>query len=697
MPPAPIGPTMSPPPAPTVAESGQGPPPLAPSDAPGKNPKKIKAVVGSVVALAGVALLVIVGLRFFGGGDDGGYSGGASSPEAALTGFVDAVNREDLLAAVSYLAPDEVSGVSVLVEDVLSYLDDIELDPLGEGDELTLSITVDGIRADEVADHVALLTFDAMVDGGSADAVGPLGLILPDTFDADEEFDRAVDEVADELELVAIELGGNWYLSPLLTFGHLVTDAANLPRGDFAVIGEDRAEGHDGPEAAVDALIDAINGRDVEDLASTLADGEARVALVYADALDDLLAEIPARIDWEVSARASDRDDDRVEIDEVTVVAADGENVVTVEVNGDCVTASDLADQPSRNCVLDDLPTDERIADDLTLLTTESDGTRLELIGSASELVSRFVGVFDRQSMLRALRLEVLDDAQPIAFGEDVAVDFGETDYAVFEYTVPAGERSYVTLAEDDDTDAYYDTFVGQPDGTWRYDWIEDEVSEQPVDVRLLVTSAVDRDDCSIVLCEPASTGTATVSLRSVGRQQVAFPTVLSGQLGPGERILLEVDVAATETTMLALSDGLRIEPDETWIDHGAGVWTVPGGPSELLVTNTTDEVVDFEIVPNSASAGFGGEVSVRRSIGSTLSEQLVLNAGTYTVTATPFDGQDIVLEVDVTDCRADEGLGDEPESCTMRADGVVVVEVEVYGYSDADEFGDVALEITQS
>ena len=96
---------------------------------------------------------------------------------------------------------------------------------------------------------------------------------------------------------------------------------------------------------------------------------------------------------------------------------------------------------------------------------------------------------------------------------------------------------------------------------------------------------------------------------------------------------------------------------------------------------------------------GVSGRRSIQESIGvpldsGTVYELLVVAPGTWTVTARPEGDQDVFLRIPDIGCDQDIGLGGDSESCTLSAEGVVVIQVEAGPFSDNDAYGAMRLEV---
>lgn len=577
--------------------------PVAPSTPTGRSTGALVGVALGVVGLLAVGFLAV---RFLLGGAD---TGGASSPEAVVEEMVAAINAQDPLAVVSLMAPDELDGVDTLVEDTAAYYRDLGLDTLvdeagGSDDfELTIELDADRIDVQMEGDRAAIVSFE--LDGrvevdGVDDAV-----FDDDTFEfTSRDLEGALPNGGDEIELIAVEIDGRWYASPMLTAGHYIVENTDLPAGDYRRIGADRAPGASSPLEAVDALVDVINDPDADDLAAALGGGEGRVAVAFRDAIDEGFSEIETgEVRYDLSIEGEDVGSGRVEFRSIDLSVRDDFSTASVSIEEDCITLREDGARTDRSCLLDAL--DFGGADDLdtTLFVdtvSEDGGRRVRIVPTVTDVIGRLLRVFgDRQDLLYAIESPQLDDANTVEPGSDIDIEFDGQLYAVNEFTIEEGEAYNVTATDD----TVFEVFVDEGFGLERR-FSEDFVAEGDGVARVVTYSEFDdRDEgCALTRCPPSGRGDATIRIRQGGRQTVPFPQRITGEFGPGDVRVFELEVAARQTVRIDVQgdfigsefvDGFQYRVDDD-------VYDLPAGTYELVVFNRSgDDDTSYDIVPS--------------------------------------------------------------------------------------------------
>jgi len=574
--------------------------------------KSAGKLIGLGLGVVGLLAIGFLAIRFLLGGSD---VGGAASPEAVVDEMVAAINAQDPLAVVDLMAPDELDGVNQLVEDGAQYIDDLGLDSLldeNTDDDSAIDLLVE-IEADRVdvsmeGDNAAIISFEL---SGDIESTG--NDAMSDTIGDDEisfdsrDLDRSLPTQSGDIEVIVVKLDGKWYLSPMLTAGHYIVEAAGLPSGEYDEIGGDRDPGADSPVEAVEALVDVINDPDADALAAALGGGEGRVALAFRDAIDDAFAEIDTGdIRYEVTVQTDDIGSGRVELQEIDLrVAGVFGDSATVTIEDDCLEFRDNGDIVTDECLLDllDLPTGSDLDTTLWLDTVNEDGGyRVRVIPTVTDVIGRFLTVIDdRQTLLFVTDIAERDDANIVEPGSDIEIEFDGQLYAVNEFEIEEGEVYNVTANDDTRIELFVDTEFGSLEPLFGNDF------EAQVDgvARVVTYSEIDdRDDCGVLGCLPSGDGDATLRIRRAGRQALPFPTRIAGDFGPGDIRIFELEVETQQQVRIDVT-GTGIEwriRDDADVFVDIDTYDFPPGTYEMIVVNTSGEDdASYEISPTAA------------------------------------------------------------------------------------------------
>ena len=610
-PPQQPGPPAGPPPAGPVSYAVPGgpvgPPQFVAVESSPAGGRGAGRIIGIGLGVVGFLAIGFLALRFLLGGSD---TGGASSPEAVVKEMVTAINAQDPLAVVSLMAPDELDGFDTLVEDSIGYYRDLGLealvDEVGGSDDIGVTIELEADRIDVrmEGDRAAIVSFE--LDGRvEIDGAEDSGLLEDNRFDfSSRDLEGALPNGSDEVELIAVKLGGRWYASPMLTAGHYIVENSDLPPGEYDRIGEDRDPGANSAVEAVDALVDVVNDPDADDLAAALGGGEGRVAVAFRDAIDDGFREIDTGdVRYELSVRTEDLGDGRVELTELELSVRDDFSSGTVTIEDDCVTSREDGERPERECLLDALSIDGADELDTTLFldtVDEDGGRRVRIVPTLTDVLGRFLRVFDdRQSLLFATDSPQLDEANTVEPGSDIEIDFDGQLYSVNEFQIVAGEAYNVTGSEGTQFDLYVDDGFGL-----EQKFSDDFVAAEDGVARVVTYSDFDDDeeDCGIAGCFPTGRGEATIRVRQAGRQSVPFPQRITGDFGPGDVRIFELEVETEQTVRIDvhgdfigsdLIDGFLYRVDDD-------TYELPAGTHEFVVYNTSgDESTTYDVVPS--------------------------------------------------------------------------------------------------
>ena len=107
--------------------------------------------------------------------------------------------------------------------------------------------------------------------------------------------------------------------------------------------------------------------------------------------------------------------------------------------------------------------------------------------------------------------------------------------------------------------------------------------------------------DCGALGCLPSGEGSTTLRIRQAGRQSVPFPTRISGDFGPGDIRIFELEVETQQQVRIDVTgEGIewRILGD---VVADGDTFDLPPGTYELVVENTSgDDSTSYEISPTS-------------------------------------------------------------------------------------------------
>jgi hypothetical protein len=649
-----------------------------------------RAAVG--LAAIGVVSLGVIGFRLI-SNTNADFVGGAGSPEAAVEQFALALGSEDVFAATSFIAPDEIDGFTDVLNSFLSVID-AGSGGLVDGTDFEVEIELTDVSASMQGDSAAIVSFE--VSGSIAPGVtsGPLSVALPSsvTFRTEDLIDLYSGR-GDEIDVVTVKLGDKWFVSPMLTMGHLFVENNDLPDGDYDIIGSKRQGGGADPEDAVDAMLKAIEDRDSEDFADSLGGGEGRFARVFSDAIDELLGEISPDVDYSIDARISPGEGGRVVLEDIEVSYSDSYSNGSVEVDGDCVAVVDQYGESDRECLLDELPLITDVDSSIEFRTVEEGGgRRVRLVPLITEIAARLIPAFDRQTYLYAVGLEWSDTATAVAVGSDTDFDLDDAWYAVFEFDALANQRYRVT------TDRNLRLWYRGEDGSWENSWSGSLTPETDTKVRVVTSADADFgcDETLIPICFPEAGGSGTLRVRAVPVQTGEFPAILVGELGPGDEIMFVLDVVSAANIQISFNAGEFFSWNfvgTNWDYDGDVGYVLEPGQVSISVFNYGSERGAFELVSEQTRVGFEGSSRVVVDIsGGGSSTRVYLPNGISNITAFPLDDQDIVLELQYFGCTADDGYDGDAERCRVSVSEPGWYEINVRGYGVSNDYGQVEL-----
>ncbi len=300
----------------------------------GASPEKPKnKKTGLIVGIAAGTVLVLgggtVGAIALNGGFGG--SGGAGSPQAAVTSLFDAAKSADVMGSLGAIAPSEAT----LFADTFAELAKIK----GEGDArsydeimkdlqsaMQIEITDVEMTEDEIAEEIVRVTLTdwTITIDGDEEKVADLMLELTessmrgqyegfgyteseidemlesqraDVID-DMDFPQTVtaadfrDDSGSDLSVVSVKEDGQWYVSALMTFADVAYQQSAQWDDSLPSLGEKVLEPtkYDSPEDAAVGLTDAISSGDLTEITKSLSLPERRVLSIYGPLFADSIS-----------------------------------------------------------------------------------------------------------------------------------------------------------------------------------------------------------------------------------------------------------------------------------------------------------------------------------------------------------------------------------------------------------------------
>ncbi|MBK5222100.1 MAG: DUF2510 domain-containing protein [Acidimicrobiia bacterium] len=478
--------------------------PLAtePAAAGSRSPAKL------IGGLAAAAVVAVAG--FFAYSQLASASGGADSPEEAVSNLMSALSDEDLVGMSEVLLPGERR---TFVDPALEGLGHLQrwgiLDEgLDTSDVAGLDLEVEELdtRAEAVTDDIvnvyASATVSASIDGESlpvGDLVKDLALDDQDMSELDTE---AESEEFSDMRITTVEEDGRWYVSMLYT----TAEAARMEMDAAPIAAEDglAAIGADSPGEVVDGMVDAIADMDLEGVIARLNPDEAQALQRYAPLF---IGEAQAEIDEAVAEagvelEVTDVEYDIVERDGIAIVqfrgialngVVDGEEFAFEFAEG-CISATvegeteeeclpevevDLSESP-----IGDIGEIFSDMDELGLVVAERDGQwYVSPIRTYSDIILTVMRAIDRDELERFINaiedgsfaewIETLIDESfenTFAFSEDMVDDaVGGSGFEITEQDDPDPELADLRDACGDGDmeacdDLYWSTSVGSDD-----------------------------------------------------------------------------------------------------------------------------------------------------------------------------------------------------------------------------------------
>ena len=667
------------------------------------------------IGILGLAGLGVVGYLALSGGGD---APGASSPEAAVQGLVRALDNDDALGALVYVAPDEVDGLSAVIEAVEKTAADSGVGTLSSGGDMNLQLELKKPRVASLSDNAARVDIEF---SGSFAASGALAELVGD---------GKADFAVDKLRLITVKIKGGWFISPMLSLGDYVADQLDLPKGDYREVGAKRAKTSGGKTAqdAVDSMLNGVADFDRSGVSDALASGEARFVDVYGDAIDELLARARDEMSQQgLTVELSDlgleqRADSSVALLSAQIDYSDQNGSGEVSIDDDCVSTSSSGGNRDRGCVLTNAPfTTPMPEQNVVFATAKQDGAyRVQLLKSIAAIAADVAVRLDKPTVLEALGAEVLDTATPLKFGEKLDGSFTGERYQVFEVEIPAGETFTLNASGPDDFYINSDTYVRNKEGRWEYFYNGEPTSEATTSRIVVTADCTDsgRDSSALIFkCSEYQSGDFVVAAQPVKTANASFLDSTTITLDPGQSGSVSFTVTQETDAFYSFqpddggSGSGYVSGPNSYNDNGSYHWTtgdytatvVNTGNSTRDFTLTFDEVVieppastPTDISSSSPTTTFDLAASDYYEFGA------YANDGDYVViTASPNDGQDIVLNVasssgDVCSLSSggDNGGAGGSESCSFTVTSGGRFAVYVFALTSADSYGTVTVGI---
>jgi hypothetical protein len=256
--------------------------PTVPTWTPAPPPERRRRLGPALAALAMGAVVLFGGIGLFAARQLAATGSGATSPEAAATGLLAALDRKDLDRAAGYLDQEDRLLLTTyrdrLVTVVAGRLTGGTGDPLSQ-----LDLTARDVRFARVAGSGGPDVAVVELVGGTVGGSGPNGakLELPA-----EELNRRIAQqtkgAVPSLRLVAVQGGDRWHVSLLATAAEQARAAARGGQPDWVQFGasDPAAAGAGSPDAAVRELATALE-TSPDRAVDRLAPDERRVLRAY--------------------------------------------------------------------------------------------------------------------------------------------------------------------------------------------------------------------------------------------------------------------------------------------------------------------------------------------------------------------------------------------------------------------------------
>jgi hypothetical protein len=456
-------------------------------------PVRGRRPLGSMIAAAGIASLLVVGTLAV-SAVFGNSGSGSSSPEGAVRRLADALSHEDPLAAADVLAPQEVRSLHGTVQSAERRAAELQLVHTAGAPLAGVDLNVDGLKltTESLADGFTKVVVDAGTVSASTHKAQFSALLqkaLHASGDNSTHADLAA--LAADIKLptfvVAVRDSGKWYVSAAYTGLEYLREYNQLPAADFGA-GQRAVStlGAATPDAAVQDAMHALQQADWTRLMALAPPDELPVydyraaitALIDRDTADSAGGKPSFTIDSMTTKAQVDGDTARV-----TLNASGTTDSGKWSINGGCFSAP-----PSETSVVGTsslcLGADAYILGPYALLYGGLDASAqisvvqrggrwfVSPVGTVLDTVNREIATLD-QRMLYAL-LNIPEELPPdgaVTLGKPIAVPASMRGPAVYSLAGKAGEQllGLVTPNEATYDSSLVDAQVFAPDGSLLY------------------------------------------------------------------------------------------------------------------------------------------------------------------------------------------------------------------------------------
>ena len=417
-------------------------------------PRRRRRPLGSIVAAAGIAALLVVG-TFAVSAIVGNSGSGSGSPEGAVHRLADALSHEDPLAAAGVLAPEEVRSLQGTVGSAEKKAAELQLVKVAGSPLAGVDFNVDGLKlsTQSLGNGYAKVTVDSGAFTASAHKAqfSPLmQKVLRNSHDNSVNTDLATLAAKERLPtfVIAVKRDGHWYVSAAYTVLEYVREMNKLPAADFGSgVTAIATLGADSPDAAVQESMRALQQQDWLQLLTMVSPNEVP-AYDYRGALIALL---------DRGTTAADRSKPRFTIGSMrTTSAVDGDNAkVTLHasgttnggkwsIDGDCYALADTSGAADSSAIdqtasfpcgtepvaLALLSLPFGASKDAPISVVKEGGRWfVSPVGTALDLVDRAVDQLDRKTLYSLLGVpNLLPPDGALTLGKPVVLHAGASD-----------------------------------------------------------------------------------------------------------------------------------------------------------------------------------------------------------------------------------------------------------------------------
>lgn len=531
-------------------------------------------------------------------------TGGAGSPEVAVSALVAAMEAEDPLAALGTVAPDEVEALDPIYELVASQAEGLGFAP-PSGSLVGLDVTTDlayeveglgpelarvrvrgDIRLSAETDALGEETASAIEREAAIDGedVGPRVAV-----DLTDEDLVVVDEDGADVRpfLVTVRREGRWYVSPLSTLAQYAVETLGLASPTPTTSAP--SAGAEDPEAAVEELLIATGDADATAAGDLVAGAAGEVIRTYPEAMAGLIGrrgEDPSISLETLETEVDDREEGGVRVTvtrmEATLTTTDDqgeEAVATIAWDGRCLSvtedeAEDRIGAPSAERCLTEGWRRVGLEDLSVVVVEEAGGWQVDPLATLTDRAEALVAGVTADDVLRVLGLT--EGAEPTAQlrpGTATQVELNEAGYAVVAMELDRAEGIAVSTHLDPAVDDELMAHLVSPDGVRLTDL--SLVEPQRTGRYLLVVSR-----------RGFGPGRVTVRASPVVRRGLPVGEVASGEVsGPGDIVEYSVELdRGTDYALMLDGPDLTptvLDPDGRPLAVGDGGPGGPGGPGE--------------------------------------------------------------------------------------------------------------------